>query len=161
MPRNTGEDRSIPGNVLDCQLARRDPDELHHDSRNLATPSGFLRREGIGKSESVEPLQSILLPSFQGRARQRSPDGRNYPMSMTNNHAASIGTCSPSGMTIPSHLSLEMHIGNFPDHTELQIWIVNFRTEVCSKAKNPTLALVDQGNRNSQNRWMTSSLQNQ
>ena len=29
----------------------------------------------------------------------------------------------------------------FPDHTEFQSWIVNFRTEVCSKANNPTLAL--------------------
>ena len=29
----------------------------------------------------------------------------------------------------------------FPDRTHFQSWIVNFRTEVCSKAKNPTLAL--------------------
>ena len=34
-----------------------------------------------------------------------------------------------------------MHMGKFPDHTEFQSWIVNFRTEVSSKAKNPTLAL--------------------
>ena len=34
-----------------------------------------------------------------------------------------------------------MHLGKFTDHTEFQIWIVNFRTEVCSKAKNPTRAL--------------------
>ena len=34
-----------------------------------------------------------------------------------------------------------MHLGKFPDHTEFQSWIVNFRKEVCSKAKNPTLAL--------------------
>ena len=44
-------------------------------------------------------------------------------------------------MTIPSSSSSEMHLGKFPDHTELQSWIVNFRTEVCSKAKNPILAL--------------------
>ena len=31
--------------------------------------------------------------------------------------------------------------GKFPDHGELQSWIMNFRTEVCSKAKNPTRAL--------------------
>ena len=30
---------------------------------------------------------------------------------------------------------------NFPEKNEFQIWIVNFRTEVCSKAKNPTLLL--------------------
>ena len=44
-------------------------------------------------------------------------------------------------MTIPSYPSSEMRLGKFPDHTEFQSWIVNFRTEVCSKAKNPTLAL--------------------
>ena len=32
-------------------------------------------------------------------------------------------------------------MGKFPDHTEFQSWIVNFRTEVCSRAKNHTLAL--------------------
>ena len=57
------------------------------------------------------------------------------------NHAAGIGTCTQSGKTIPSYPSSEMHLGKFPDHTGLQSWNVNFRTEVCSKAKNPTLAL--------------------
>ena len=56
-------------------------------------------------------------------------------------HAACIGTCTQSGMVIPGHPSSEMHLGKFPDHTEFQSWIVNFRTEVCSKAKNPTRAL--------------------
>ena len=45
-------------------------------------------------------------------------------MSMAH-HVAGIGTCTHSGMINPSHPS----------------WIVNFRTEVCSKAKNPTRAL--------------------
>ena len=62
-------------------------------------------------------------------------------MSVTSYHAAGIGTCTQSGMTIPSYPSSEMLLGKFSDHTEFQIWIVNFRTEVCSKAKNPTLAL--------------------
>ena len=56
-------------------------------------------------------------------------------------HAAGIGTCAQSGRTIPSYLSSEMHVGKLPDHTEFQSWIVNFRTEVCPKAKNPTRAL--------------------
>ena len=34
-----------------------------------------------------------------------------------------------------------MHLEKFPDHTEFQSWTVNFRAEVCSKAKNPTRAL--------------------
>ena len=32
---------SIPGNVFDRQHARRDPEELHNDSRNLAASSGI------------------------------------------------------------------------------------------------------------------------
>ena len=34
-----------------------------------------------------------------------------------------------------------MHLGGFPDQTELQIWIVNFRTDDCSKVKSLTRAL--------------------
>ena len=60
---------------------------------------------------------------------------------MTKYHAAGIGTCTQSGMTIPSYLSSEMRLGKFTDHTEFQSWIVIFRTEVCSKGKTSTLAL--------------------
>ena len=35
----------------------------------------------------------------------------------------------------------EMHLGKFPDRTEFQSWKVNFRTEVCPKAKDPRLAM--------------------
>ena len=90
MQRNTREDVSIPGNDFDCQPARRDPDDLHNNSRNLATSSGVLRREGIEKSGSEEPLQSIPMPCFQGRARQQSLDGGNRHMSLTSYHAAGI-----------------------------------------------------------------------
>ena len=51
---------SIPG-----QPARRDHEELHDTTKNLATSSEILRKEGIEKSGSEEPLQSILLPCFQ------------------------------------------------------------------------------------------------
>ena len=131
---------SIPVKVFECQSARRDPHEVHNTPKNLATSWGIVRRERIDKSGGEEPLQSIPLPCFQGRATEKSPDDRNCPMSMTN-HAAGIGTCTQGGMTFPSYPSSEMHLGRFPDHTEFQSWIVNFRTEVCSKAKNPTLAL--------------------
>ena len=69
---------SLPRNVFDCQPARRVPEELHDDSRNLAnsrnlaTPSEIHRREGIEKSESEEPLQSIPLPCISVRAREKS-----------------------------------------------------------------------------------------
>ena len=64
------ETMRILGNVFDCQQARRDHDELHNDSRNLATSFAILRTEGNEKSESEEPLQSKSLSCFQGRARQ-------------------------------------------------------------------------------------------
>ena len=67
---------SIRGHVFDCQHARRDPDELYNYSRNLATPSGILRKEGIDNSGSEEPLQSIPLPCFSVRARRKSPDDK-------------------------------------------------------------------------------------
>ena len=39
--RGIHENISIPGNVIDRQHARRDREELHNDSRNLATPWGI------------------------------------------------------------------------------------------------------------------------
>ena len=75
-------------------------------------------------------------------------------------HAAGIGTCTQSDMTIPSYPSSEMHLGKSPDHTEFQSWIVNFRTEVCSKAKNIPHAPCSGSRKSKQpNRWMTSTLQ--
>ena len=44
-------------------------------------------------------------------------------------------------MTIPSCLSSEMHLQKSLDQTEFQSWVVNFRAEVCAKAKNLALAL--------------------
>ena len=35
--RNTREDMSIPGNVFDCQPARRDPDDERNNSSNVNT----------------------------------------------------------------------------------------------------------------------------
>ena len=85
-------------------------------------------------------MQPIPLPCFPGKAQEKSLDDRNCLKSMAH-HTAGIGTCTQSGMINPSHPSSEMHLEKFPDHTEFQSWIVNFRTEVCSKAKNPTRAL--------------------
>ena len=65
---------SIPGNVVDRQHARRDPEELHNDSRNLAISLAILRTERNEKSGSEEPLQSIPFPFFSVRARRKSPD---------------------------------------------------------------------------------------
>ena len=69
MQRNTREGMNIPGNAFDCQPVRRDPDELHNTSKNLATSSGILRREGSEKSGSEEQLQSIPLRCFSGESK--------------------------------------------------------------------------------------------
>ena len=149
--RNTREDMCIPGNVFDCPPARRDPDEVHNEPRIWATSSGVLRREGIEKSESGDPLQSIPLPCFQRRVRQRSLDGGNYPMSMTNNHAVGIATCTQSGMSIPSYLSSEIHLGQFPGHTEFQKLDCEFPNGSLREGEKSYSGItVDQGNRNSQ-----------
>ena len=125
---------SIPGSVFDYQIAQQVPGESYNDSRNLAASSGIQKREGIEKSGNEEPLQPMLLPCFSGKGKEKSLDDRNCLKSMAH-HAAGIGTCTQSGMINPSHPSSEMHLGKFPDQTEFQSWIVNFRTEVCSKAK--------------------------
>ena len=78
-----------------------------------------LRREGIEKRGNQEPLQSIPPPCFQEKGRTYGLNDRNFLTSMTN-HAAGIGTCTHSGMTIPSYPSSEMHLGKFLDHTEFQ-----------------------------------------
>ena len=64
-------------------------------------PSGIQRRKGIEKSGTEEPLQPIPLPCFSVKAREKGLDDRNCLMSMTN-HAAGIGTCNQSSMTIPN-----------------------------------------------------------
>ena len=71
MQRNTREDMSIPGNVSDCQPARRVPEELCTDSRSLEASSEIQRREGIEKSGSEEPLQPTPLPCFSGKAQEK------------------------------------------------------------------------------------------
>ena len=53
MQRNTREDMSIPGNVFNCQPARRDPDELHKTSKNLAPESPAANRERRNLHERV------------------------------------------------------------------------------------------------------------
>ena len=93
MLRNTRENMSTPGNVFDRQHARRDSDELHNDSRNLAISLAILRTEGIEKNGSEEPLQSILPPCFSGKGKEKGLNDRNCLMSMTN-HASGIWTCT-------------------------------------------------------------------
>ena len=52
-----------------------------------------------------------------------------------------LGRVLEVALTIPSYLFSEMHQQKFPDQTEFQSWVVNFRAEVCAKAKNLALTL--------------------
>ena len=141
MQRKTQGDISIPRNVFDCEPARRVPEELHDDSRNLATPLRIQRGEGIEKSGSEEPWQTRLLPCFSVRAGGKVQTTEIVLIKSMTHHAAGIGICIRCGMT-NSELSFFRDASEkFPDHTEFQSWIVNFQKEVCSKAKNPPLAL--------------------
>ena len=64
--------------------------EIWQHHRESLMMSRILRKEGIENSWSEEPLQSIPLPCFSVRARQKSPDGGKCPMSVTN-HALVFG----------------------------------------------------------------------
>ena len=57
------------------------------------------------------------------------------------NHATGIGTWYSKWHDNSELPFLGDASGKNPDHTEFQSWIVNFRTEVRTKAKNPMLAL--------------------
>ena len=114
MLRNTREEMSIPGNVFECQHARRDPDELHDDSRNLATTSAILRRNWEKWKRRTIAIDTFSL-LFE-KSKTKSLDGGKCPVSMTN-HTVGIGTCT-QGMAIPSYLSSEMHLQKFPDQTK-------------------------------------------
>ena len=141
---------SIPGNVFDCQPARRDLDELHNNSRNLITSVGVQRTEGIEKSGSEEPLKSIPLPCFQGRAGQTCLDGGNRP------YVYDKLSCCGYWVTIPSYPSAEIHLGKFP---ELDCELPNRSVLEGEKSLRSHCS----GSRKSKqpNRRMTSSLPNQ
>ena len=146
MQRNTLEDMSIPRSVFDCQPARRVSEEIHNNSRNSAASSGIQRREGIEQSGCEKSIATNTFTLLFGKSKREK---RSCLKSVTN-HAAGIGTCTQSDMTIPSYPSSEMHLGKVPDHTKYQSRIANFRTKVCSKAKNPTHASCSGSRRSKQ-----------
>ena len=63
---------SILGNVSDRQHVRREPEELHNDSRNLAISLA----EGIENSGSEEPLQSIPFTLLFSKSKEISLDDK-------------------------------------------------------------------------------------
>ena len=102
--------------------------------KEIEAAKSLLRKVGTKK-----PLQSISLPCFFSKSKEKKSRRQISLMSMTN-HAVGIGTCTQS-MTIPRYFSSEMHLQKFPDQTEFRSWIVNFRADVYAKAKNLALVL--------------------
>ena len=109
MQQQTRKDMSILGNVIDCQPARRDPDELHNTSKNLEKSSGSLRREGIEKRGSEEPLQSIPLLCFQERASTYGQERLSHVYDKQCREYWDLYTKWRRCI-----------LGKFPDHTEFQ-----------------------------------------
>ena len=115
--------------------------QIWHHHHHLDQTGNFMEKE---KEVSQEPMTTIPIPCFQRRARCGGHEGGNYHTLVTGvqNHTSEFGTCSQNGMiNYPGYQIPEMHLGKFPDPTEFQSWKVNFRTEVCSKAKDPRLAM--------------------
>ena len=152
LPRDTREDTSILGNAFDCHPTRRDPDELYNDSGNLRDLIENDKERRIWEKLRAEnQCQAMPIPCFQERARQTSLDGGNCPSSMTNNQAAGIGTCTHSGMTIPSYLSSEMHPWKCSWQYGISRLESNFQERgLLKREKSKLCSTMDQRKRNSQ-----------
>ena len=81
-------------------------------------------------------MQTISMACFQVKAGPTSLDRGNCP-SMLRVLGLVLKVAWQFRVIFPRRCIL----GKFLDHTDFQSWRVNFRTEVCSKAKNPRLAL--------------------
>ena len=81
-----------------------------------------------------------LYLTFSGEAKE-SLDDSNYLKSLTH-HAAGVGICAQSGMSIPSYPSSVVHLGKFIDNTEFKSFLEGEESHARSAP--------DQGNRSRQ-----------
>ena len=95
MPRNTRENLTfLIVNMLDEVLRIYTIIlEIWKHHRESLMMLRILRKEGMEKSGSEEPLQSILLLCFSVRAR-RKKSGRQISLMSVTNHALGIWTCT-------------------------------------------------------------------
>ena len=114
---------------------------LHNTSKNLATASGVLRKEGIEKSDRWRTIAINTVTYFAFRREQAHMVRRGYLTSMTNN-AASIGTCAQSGGDASGKIPRPHGI------SKLDCELPN-RSLLESEQPHARVA-VDQGNRSSQ-----------
>ena len=115
--------------LMNCTIIQ----EIWQHHRESLMMSRILRKQGIETSGSEEPLQSIPLPCFSVRARKKSRRQMSL-VSMTND-ALGIWTCTQVARQFRV-ISPRRCICTIPDRTKFQSWIVNFRAEVCAKARN-------------------------
>ena len=120
---------SIRGNVFEDPLAQENPTSSMN--RNVRTG------KCLEKKLTSHSMTTIPIPCFQRRARCKSHESANCHFLMTGNDAS--GTYSQYGMM--NYAGYQIPVGKFPVSTLFQSWKVNFRTEVCSKAKDPRLAM--------------------
>ena len=139
MQRNTRQDMSSLRSVLIVNVPEEDLNTFTMVQEVWQHHRGFREEKELRKVGVKNHCNQCLYLAFREKLRKKVWT-TNCLKSMAH-HAAGIGTCTQSGMINPSHPFSEVHLEKFPDHTEVQSWIVNFRTEVCSKAKNPTHAL--------------------
>ena len=89
---NTRDDMSVPGNVFDCQHARRDSDELHKWFKKFGDIIGYSEKRNWEKwKRRTIAVNTFIL--FVGKSKTKSLDGGKRPMFMTA-HAVDIGTCN-------------------------------------------------------------------
>ena len=110
-------------------------------------PREWQREKELKKVRAENHCKQYQYLAFSGEQEGKVVTMETVQMSMTNNHAAGIGTCTQSGMTIPSYLSSEMHLGKFLYHTEFQSWRVN-ELQNRSWLKNEKIAWHCSGKRN-------------
>ena len=117
---------SFPGNFFDRQRARRDPEELHNYSRNLAISLAILRTE-LRKVEAKNHCNQYLYLAFR---QQQKKSGRQNKWDLCSKHDNS--ELSPLvGASAKKNT----------DRTEFPSWIVNFsgsRVEATSSPKDLT-----------------------
>ena len=98
VPRNTREYMRNSGNVFGCTPVRQGLEGLCDDSRNLAT-SSRMHKDRTEKGVSGKTATTMPMLHIPGRARDKRRDSGDCSLFTTYNHAASIGTCTHSGMT--------------------------------------------------------------
>ena len=111
---------------------------------------GFREEEELRKVRVKSHCNQYHYPAFFAKVNEKFLHDTNCLKSMAH-HAAGIGNCTQNGLTIPSHPSSEMHLGQFHRPygiSELECKLPN--RGLPEGEESHTRVTVDQGNRSSQ-----------